>query len=60
MSDKTITDAEVEAVARAIAAEDGEPHRDDRYDEGHDPEYWRMYERHARAAIIALDEVRGR
>lgn len=53
----TPTDQEVEAVARAIAAEDGYPEQDGRDD---DETWWWMYERHARAAIAALDQVRGK
>lgn len=52
------TDAEVEAVARAIAEADCSGLR--AHGVQADIKHWRSFAREARAAIHALDEVRGK
>lgn len=53
---ETMRDEMIEVAARAIAAEDGEPHDDGRGIDPDDNFWWQQYERHATAALDAILE----
>ncbi len=69
---RTVTEADVERAARAICVADGYTHPDENWREetngeineiwpdielGNKPERWRLYERKARAALLARGET---